>query len=140
MPTLARLRRDKALAPAALAKQVGVETKVLRNWEMGFALPYPEYMRQLCKILEVLPGQIIWPDIFVCPRCNVRMTGWRKVKNPGFGLPPVSKIRCCAQCGTLAAHPERFKGYLGRRKGGRTLLPARGTPVSGGLPSLGKRR
>jgi transcriptional regulator with XRE-family HTH domain len=61
MPTLPELRLNKFLTQQDLANQMGVFATQVSDWERGVNRPSMRHLRSLCEILEVRPGEIVWP-------------------------------------------------------------------------------
>ena len=62
MPTLPELRRNKFLTQRALAELIGVQPRLISEWERGSWRPSMENLRRLCEALDVTPDQIELPE------------------------------------------------------------------------------
>lgn len=61
MSELRRLRKNRGLTQAELARRVGVNQSLIASIELGYYRPYPRIRRRIAEVLGVLPEDI-WPE------------------------------------------------------------------------------
>lgn len=61
MSELRRLRKNRGLTQAELARRVGVNQSLIAMIELGYYRPYPKIKKRIAEVLGVLPEDI-WEE------------------------------------------------------------------------------
>lgn len=104
--TIKRLRENKALTQAELAKKIGVSSKAVSKWETSKGLPDISLIEPLSQALGVsvmelmsgdtvinknLSSNLLFSKFYVCPICGniIRTSGETLISCCGITLPPL---------------------------------------------------
>ena len=54
-----RIRKDRGLSQKDFAVKLGVSNSRVSNWEQGINRPDADILAQICRVLNVSPGEIL---------------------------------------------------------------------------------